>query len=46
MIRDVTPECIEVVCGNDRNPVFYVKESLEITLLINAYDEVIGDRLV
>lgn len=45
MIRKVTPESIEVVCAHNWNPVFYDKESPEITLLTDAYEEVMGERL-
>lgn len=45
MIREVTPESIEVICVHNWNPVFYDKESPEITLLTDAYEEVMGERL-
>lgn len=46
MIKAVVPDSIEVICAHNWDPVFYDKESNEITLLTDAYEEITGTRLL
>lgn len=45
-IRKVIPKSISVQCAQNWDPVFYDKESPEITLLTDAYEDVMGERLI